>query len=72
MEVQNAIPIDDSLRRNNASVSYFQNVFGFYGVLPQTSAGVPFLDPCSGVGSNLQVGAEKNLMYPHFSIVPPT
>jgi len=33
------------LCRNNASVSYFQNMLLAFGVSPQTSAGAPFLDP---------------------------
>ena len=39
--------MNGALCRNNSSVSYFQNMFSAFGVSPQTSAGVPFLDPCS-------------------------
>ena len=37
--------MNGALRRNYASVSYFQNMFSAFGVSPQTTAGIPFLDP---------------------------
>jgi len=38
--------MNGALCKNNASVSYFQNMFSAFGVSPQTSADrVPFLDP---------------------------